>query len=571
MWILSFNIHHDASITLIKDDEIVLHLEEERLSHVKNDKFPLQSLYLVKEYTNVIDHCCFTHLWDYNTDPSVYVKYIGNMCGIEVLNYSVASPHHHLHALCAYKHSNFDDATIVVIDGAGADYDYGKENETIFEIKKGSGLKILQQSIFGFPGDKIKSKENKSIPDYVNKRKIIGAGMVYAAVTEWLGWGSLECGKTMGLAPYGTNDDKIKPMLTKSGGLESQCGVLSYHNVEDIGVILKGYDYIEASGTHWASDDIKILYESADYGNEELERRRRNLAYKIQNEYEDYLINLCKKALSLSNSKNLILSGGCALNCVANYKLLKSLPEDINLFVEPLSSDCGVSLGAAFELSEKVNPNSKLKYDNIYLGQNLIYDYVLLDNEFEYETTPEYVANLLVGGNIVAIAQGRSEVGPRALGNRSILFDPRVSNGKDIVNRVKRREYFRPFAGTVLFEHTHEWFDMDRLEESPYMMYAVNVLPEKQEKIPSITHVDGTCRIQTLKKEHNENYYNLISEFYKLTGVPILFNTSFNLAGDTMVENINDAFKTMRNSEIEYMYLPEISKLIYIPNEKSIC
>jgi len=571
MWILSFNIHHDASITLIKDDEIVLHLEEERLSHIKNDKFPLQSLYLVKEYTNVIDHCCFTHLWDYNTDPSVYVKYIGNMCGIEVLNYSVASPHHHLHALCAYKHSNFDDATIVVIDGAGADYDYGKENETIFEIKKGSGLKILQQSIFGFPGDKIKSKENKPIPDYVNKNKIIGSGMIYSAVTEWLGWGSLECGKTMGLAPYGMDDKNIKTMLSKSGGLIDVCGVISYHNIEDVGVILKGYDYIEASGTHWCSDDIKILSGYADYGDEELEKRRRNLAYKIQNEYEDYLINLCKKALSLSNSKNLILSGGCALNCVANYKLLKSLPEDINLFVEPLSGDCGVSLGAAFELSEKVNPNSKLKYDNIYLGQNLTYDYVLLNNEFEYETTPEYVANLLVGGNIVAIAQGRSEVGPRALGNRSILFDPRVSNGKDIVNRVKRREYFRPFAGTVLFEYTHEWFDMDRLEESPYMMYAVNVLPEQQEKIPSITHVDGTCRIQTLKREHNKNYYDLISEFYKLTGVPILFNTSFNLAGDTMVENINDAFKTMRNSEIEYMYLPEINKLIYIPNEKSIC
>jgi carbamoyltransferase len=569
MWILSFNIHHNASVTLLKDDAIVLHLEEERITHVKHDKFPLHSLFLIKKYTDVIDYCCFTYLWDFNTDPSVYVKYLQNMCGIKVLNYTIPSPHHHLHAHCAFIHSKFDDAVIVVIDGAGADYDYGKENETIFDARKGSGLKILQQSIFGLPKEKVTNKRNHSIPvpEYVKKNKVIGAGMIYSAVTEWLGWNGLECGKTMGLAPYGEDDKNIKPMLTKSGGLNDRCGIINYHNVDNIGVILKGYTYIEGSDSHWCSDDIKILSGIADYGEEELERRRRNLAYKIQNEYEEYLINLCNKALTLSNSKNLILSGGCALNCVANYKLLKSIPKDINLFVEPLSSDCGVSMGAAFELLEKLNPNSDLKYDNIYLGQELDYRYELLDGELEYDTNPEYVATLLSEGNIVAIAQGRSESGPRALGNRSILFDPRVENGKDIVNKVKKREYFRPFAGTVLFEHMNDWFDMDRLDESPYMMYAVNVFQEKQNLLPAITHVDGTCRVQTLKKEQNKHYYNLISEFYNITGVPVLFNTSFNLAGDTIVETMDDAFRTMRNSEIEYLYLPEIKKLIYFPNK----
>ena len=169
------------------------------------------------------------------------------------------------------------------------------------------------------------------------------------------------------------------------------------------------------------------------------------------------------------------------------------------------------------------------------------------------------------------MCQGRSEAGPRALGNRSILFDPRNPNGKDIVNRVKKREYFRPFAGTVLLEHAKEWFDMDKLEESPFMMYAVDVLESKRNLIPAITHVDGTCRIQTLTEEQNLNYYTLIKEFYNLTGVPILFNTSFNLAGDTMVEDMDDAFKTMRCSEIQYLILPEISSMIYFPNEKNIC
>ena len=135
------------------------------------------------------------------------------------------------------------------------------------------------------------------------------------------------------------------------------------------------------------------------------------------------------------------------------------------------------------------------------------------------------------------------------------------------MNRVKKREYFRPFAGTVLLEYARDWFDMDRLEESPFMMYAVDVLPEKRDLIPSIVHVDGTCRIQTVTREQNKHYYDLILEFYKLTGIPILFNTSFNLAGDTMVDTIEDGLWTLRNSEIEYMYLPELNSLINIQSK----
>ena len=227
-----------------------------------------------------------------------------------------------------------------------------------------------------------------------------------------------------------------------------------------------------------------------------------------------------------------------------------------------MSDDSGVSMGGAMQISDM---NIDCKLENLYLGTQLKYDYELLKHETESNITVEEVAKLLTEGNIVAIAQGRSEIGPRALGNRSILFDPRVKNGKDIVNSVKNREWFRPFAGTVLLEHAKEWFDLDRLEESPYMMYAVDTLPEKIDLIPAIVHVDGTCRIQTVTLEQNKNYYNLISEFYKLTGVPILFNTSFNLAGDTMVEYMDDALFTIRQSDISYMYLPEIGKIIHCP------
>ena len=162
--------------------------------------------------------------------------------------------------------------------------------------------------------------------------------------------------------------------------------------------------------------------------------------------------------------------------------------------------------------------------------------------------------------------QGRSESGPRALGNRSILYDPRDPNGKDHVNSVKHREYFRPFAGSILKEHVHEWFDLRGMDETPFMMYAVECKPGVEEKIPAILHVDKTCRIQTVTKEQNENYYNLIQEFFKRTGCPILFNTSFNLGGDPLVETLEDAVCTLLASDIEYLYLPEFGKMIVMPN-----
>jgi len=176
------------------------------------------------------------------------------------------------------------------------------------------------------------------------------------------------------------------------------------------------------------------------------------------------------------------------------------------------------------------------------------------------------VVSLLTNKNIVAVFQGRSENGPRALGNRSLLFDPRFEDGKDYVNQIKNREYFRPFAGSILEEDVNEWFDLRGMESSPSMMYAVNCQPGIEEKIPSIIHIDGTCRIQTVNEKQNQNYYNLIKEFKQETGVPIVFNTSFNLGGEPLVETIDDAVRTLANSDIEYLYFPVLEKIITIKN-----
>ena len=177
----------------------------------------------------------------------------------------------------------------------------------------------------------------------------------------------------------------------------------------------------------------------------------------------------------------------------------------------------------------------------------------------------EEVIDLLVGRKqIVAIFQGNSEWGPRALGNRSIMFDPRHPEAKQIVNGVKKREDYRPFAGSILAEHAEEYFHMLQLKESPWMSFAIQAKEKAYKDIPSLVHADGTCRIQTVTEEQNKNYYELIHAFYEVTNVPIIFNTSFNLGGEALVETIEDAISTCNRSEINYLYVPE-DQDIHIP------
>lgn len=168
------------------------------------------------------------------------------------------------------------------------------------------------------------------------------------------------------------------------------------------------------------------------------------------------------------------------------------------------------------------------------------------------------VIELLVGRKqIVGIFQGESEWGPRALGNRSILFDPRHWDAKNIVNTIKKREEYRPFAGSIMAEHADEYFEMLQLPDSPWMSFAIQAKQKAYDDIPSLVHADGTCRIQTVTREQNKNYYNLIEQFYKVTDVPIIFNTSFNLGGESLVETIYDAIDTCNRTEINYLYVPE--------------
>lgn len=182
------------------------------------------------------------------------------------------------------------------------------------------------------------------------------------------------------------------------------------------------------------------------------------------------------------------------------------------------------------------------------------------------DISDDIVVKQILNHKIGAVYQGQSECGPRALGNRSIIFDPRVPNGKDIVNEVKKRESFRPFAASILEEEAKNWFQTFGVSSSPFMTFSFDILESQKDKVPAIVHVDGTCRIQTVNEKQNFNYYNLIKKFYTETQVPMLLNTSFNLAGDPIVETVSDAIKTLHNSKMDYVYFPEL-KMLVIKND----
>lgn len=177
-------------------------------------------------------------------------------------------------------------------------------------------------------------------------------------------------------------------------------------------------------------------------------------------------------------------------------------------------------------------------------------------------TEPCDIANLLLDNNIICVFNGRAEAGSRALGNRSLIFNPKISSNKDMVNEIKGREKFRPLACSILLDEVKNWFHMNEIEESPFMTYSFDVKKEKKQLIPSVIHVDDTCRIQTVTKENNFNYYSIIESFFNLTNIPLVGNTSFNLAEEPIVETIEDAIKTIYNSKLNYLYFPECKFLI---------
>ena len=563
MWILGLNIGHNGSAALFKDDECIFYIEEERLSRLKYDANPFLGIEKAYEYTDHIDYIVLSGTrnafgmmpWTQEDAYSGLAR--KKQPGRPIETIKLGDDHHLAHALTAFYNSGFDDAVAIVADGAGSGcwidnnediHASTHEVESIWEISYPANIK----KILTYYGTNSADSWRYESPETGIIEVSDGHGItkVYEAVTQYLGWHAIEAGKTMGLSPYG----KPNPDIKFDDGKYTDRSFIKprFPSGSLIRADLRPELNNRNGDVSWHDDPDKL----DDY--------RKDLAYEVQKSSERRIFRLVREAIELTGKKKIVMSGGFFLNCVCNYELLKEFP-DVEFYHEPAAHDGGNAIGAAYYVYRRVSNDSNIKpLGTLYLGpdQSKKYDNVDWAGFDVSDTTPAEVAKLIRDKNIVCIFQGRSEGGPRALGNRSILFDPTVVDGKDIVNQVKRREWFRPFAGSVLVEHAKEWFDLRTKDESPFMMYAVNVHPDKVGQVPAITHVDNTCRVQTVSKEQNPAFYDLISEFHKLSGVPILFNTSFNLAGDPLVETIKEALNTLERSELNYLYLPDIGKLV---------
>jgi carbamoyltransferase len=371
--------------------------------------------------------------------------------------------------------------------------------------------------------------------DHVSINNSASEGLLFQKLSKKYGFYELDAGKVMGMAAYGKT--------TETALYNGHTGYLNNNILKFNGDLTKGY----------IDKEFYSFQEQCDF------------AFDVQEQTQFNVRNYIWDRVEETGIKNVCLSGGYFLNCVANYKFLKELPKDVNIYVEPISSDAGQSLGIAKYYHHVYNNDyTKRPIKNLYLGIDHKYNKNDIQNTFKdyniSETNKKEVAKLLSEDNIVALYQGKAESGPRALGNRSLLFNPGHQNGQYIVNTIKKREKFRPFACTILNEHKDEWFDLKHMKDSKFMMYAVDCF--KPDKIPAVNHVDNTCRIQTLKFNDNQKFYDLINCFYVQTKLPMLLNTSLNLAGDPIVETLEDLKEMLDKCSLNYIYLAEFDLLI---------
>ena len=576
MYILGISaFYHDSAACIVKDGKILSAIQEERFSRKKNDSvFPKHVIkYFLKEYNlslNDIDYVVFyekpflkferlieTYVKNSPKGFSSFIKSIPFWVKEKIFQKKIIldnlseldqsfkkrecnllfSNHHLSHAASCYYPSPFDEAVILTLDGVG--------EWTTTAIYQGKNNKINLKEKIDFPHS---------------------LGLLYSSFTQYLGFKVNEDEyKVMGLAPYG------KPIYRD----KILSNIIKVENNGFFKLNMKYFNY--EAGLTMINKNFENLFGKRIRGkSEEIESFHKDIASSIQKVLEEIIIKIAKYMKEKYQNENLCLAGGVALNCVINGKLQK---EKIfkNIWVQPAAGDAGGSLGAALLIWYQKFNNSKKNIDemqNSLLGRS--YDQEKIESilnllKSNYETLDEenlidIVSDKLIEGKTIGWFQGREEFGPRALGSRSIIADPRNANMQKILNhKIKFRESFRPFAPVVLENESSKWFDMDY--KSPYMMFVANlkdnkkiILDEKKQKdlnelrseVPAITHVDYTARVQTVN-EKNGMFYNLIKKFYEKTKCPMLINTSFNISKEPIVGSIEDAYKTFLISGLDIL------------------
>jgi len=449
----------------------------------------------------------------------------------------IVPEHHFSHAAQAFLPSPFEKAAILILDGQGVPLSRtnGDQLSGCLAYGRGDSIEVLHELPVKY-----------------------SLGDMYWQLTKICGFKTNEECKTMGLASYGNSHyyERLKAMLKFEK---------TEYNPRDIkGIIRREFrpeKYVYSLGRY---RKFFQTFGRREKG-EPLTEKHENLAHAGQKILEDVMVYLAEWLHERTGSRNLCIAGGVGLNCVANYKVLERSQFD-NMFIYPNAGDNGVAVGQALYVHTILHGNPReYRATHDYLGKEYSPEEVRRAvekhrNRNQIEITEyknlndlyEAMAGAIGAGKITSWWQGRSEYGPRALGNRSILADPRNKDMKDILNfRVKFRESFRPFTPSVLAERAGEFFTLDI--ESPFMLLAPYVKPGTADIIPAVTHVDNTARVQTVTRNVNERYYDLISTFARHTGVPMLLNTSFNIAGEPIVETPEDAVKCFLSTDIDIL------------------
>ena len=576
--------YHDSAACILIDGEIKAAAQEERFTRKKHDpNFPSNAIEFVLNYTNLklneVDQIVFFEkpflkferlLETYVAfAPKGFVSFskamplwikeklfqknlLFNYLKEQDTNYKsdqniFFSDHHLSHAASAFFPSPFDEAVVLTADGVG------EWATTTVAVGNGNKLEIKKE--IHFPHS---------------------LGLLYSAFTYYTGF-KVNSGeyKLMGLAPYGKPiyENKIKKLI----------------DIKDDGTFRLNQKYFNyATGLTMTNDKFNNLFgqKSRNPINEKLTQFHMDIAASIQKVTEDVMIKLSKSIRKEYGIKNLCLAGGVALNCVANGKILKEKFFD-NIWIQPAAGDAGGSLGAALALwyldqnnERKVNSSDNMK--GSYLGPEFTQDQI--EDELkasganfevvEYENLIDRTSSYLSNEKAIGWFQGKMEFGPRALGGRSILGDPRSDKMQKNLNlKVKYRESFRPFAPSILREDLSKWFDLG--VDSPYMLlvsdinaekkiemteqqkqlFGIDKLNIKRSKIPAVTHVDYSARIQTVSENTNKRYFDLISKFKEKTGCPVIINTSFNVRGEPIVNTPTDAFNCFMGTELDYLVI----------------
>jgi carbamoyltransferase len=569
MYVLGLSCYfHDAAAALLRDGELVAAAEEERFSRRKHDfDFPQHAIDFCLRTAGItareLDYVVFFEkpfakferllLSNLQTFPRSYpvfretmINWLGDKLWIKNLiqrrlelppEKILFSEHHLSHAASAFFCSPFEEAAILTVDGVG------EWTTASIGVGRGTDVKILSE--IRFPHS---------------------LGLLYSAFTAFLGFEVNEGEyKVMGMAPFGTprHVDEVKKLIhiSDDGSFEMDMGYFSYHHSKTTAFTSRFEALFAPLPSYFSRPGD---YEEQARANE----RYADIAASVQAVTEEVLLKMAAYAHQATGLKSLCLAGGVALNSVANGRIFRETPFD-DVFIQPSAGDGGSALGAALYAQHMVlGQPRRFVMRHAFWGEEHTPDAIgrfLTESRIPFERIEDEgrlvdrVVAGLTAGKVVGWHQGRFEWGPRALGSRSILADPRRPEMKDVVNvKVKYREPFRPFAPSVLAEEAGAWFDLPEAERhypARYMLYVVDVREDRREQVPAITHVDGTARPQAVRKEECPRYHRLVRAFGEATGVPMLLNTSFNLKGEPIVNTPREAFKTFAQSGLEVLVL----------------